>query len=569
MGLITKEVKTNWSNITKKHYTDKGYIFTKTGDSLIVNVCDLMKRSRIRVDVCCDICGNMVNHTYDNYNKLSIDGKYYCKKCAIKIYSLKNMKMSFQDWCETNLSVSECNKVLQRWDYEKNQCSPKDVSYSSNLNGGYWFKCEHHESEKKHISSFVRGQKRSICCDKCQKIYHTNPELIPYFVNLEDTKRYPVRSNKEVDMKCPICGHKRKMRINNMTSFGFSCPVCGDSISMPNKIMRSVLSQIGIKFETEKHFNWCHFLFKGIIKKGIYDFYFELDKNKYIIEMDGGFHFMDNPKNGQTKEDSKFIDTQKDELATKHHIQVKRINCQKSTFENIRESIINSELSKILDLSCVDWNICNKYSINSLLIKSCEMWNQNYIVRQIGENLNLHINTIINYLHRGTKIGLCEYRPEDTMAKYKQNIICVNTSQIFKNKEEASKITGADIGTILKCLKGKSKSAGNTPIGEKLHWMYLSQYEDMDEEMLNKYMISVQVSKNPHKRKIICTNYNTVFNCVYDAANMYGIWENTILRNAKGGCKSGGHLPDGTKLHWRYYDEWLKEFPQEESQIVI
>ena len=66
---------------------------------------------------------------------------------------LSNSK-SFEQWCIEN----NRQDVINRWDYELNGCSPKDVCYGTNKK--YWFKClthPEHKSELKDIHSFTNG----------------------------------------------------------------------------------------------------------------------------------------------------------------------------------------------------------------------------------------------------------------------------------------------------------------------------------------------------------------------------------------------------------------------------
>lgn len=43
-----------------------------------------------------------------------------------------------------------------------------------------------------------------------------------------------------------------------------------------------------------------------------------------------------------------------------------------------------------------------------------------------------------------------------------------------------------------------------------------------------------------------------------EAAEYYNIKQDCIYQCCTGRNKSGGKLPDGTKLIWMYYDEYLK-----------
>ena len=77
-----------------------------------------------------------------------------------------------------------------------------------------------------------------------------------------------------------------------------------------------------------------------------------------------------------------------------------------------------------------------------------------------------------------------ETKQKMSEAKSKK-VICLETLQIFDNTTKAGEWCGVARTTIKNHLNdGKKKSAGKHPItGEKLHWMYLDEYEY---EMLTK-----------------------------------------------------------------------------------
>ena len=59
--------------------------------------------------------------------------------------------------------------MLDRWDYELNDFTPWEVSYSSSSKK-YWFKCDkhlEHKSELKCIKDFTQGYDGSIICNQC------------------------------------------------------------------------------------------------------------------------------------------------------------------------------------------------------------------------------------------------------------------------------------------------------------------------------------------------------------------------------------------------------------------
>lgn len=58
--------------------------------------------------------------------------------------------------------------------------------------------------------------------------------------------------------------------------------------------------------------------------------------------------------------------------------------------------------------------------------------------------------------------------------------------------------------------------------------------------------------------KIICVTTGEVFNSAKEAGDKYNRNRTNITKVCKHKAKSAGKLPDGTKLVWMYYDEWLQ-----------
>lgn len=335
-------------------------------------------------------------------------------------------------------------------------------------------------------------------CSKYGKftpIAESHPHLIEYFENSNDTLRYSCCSNKKVDMKCPDCGFKKKMAINNLTNQGFSCPVCSDGISYPNKFMAKLLSLLDVKYESEKAFDWCEFVFKGKLRRGRYDFYFEYKDKKCIVEMDGIWHFEDNDRSGQTKEESVCIDKVKDKLALAHGISVIRIDAVKSELEYIKNSIMESKLNEMFDLINIDWNICEEGARSSKVKKACELWAKgDGNTKVIAEKLNISITTVIKYLKIGTSLGWCDYDPRevlDSMGFLPRKVVCVNGGMVFNSIADAVKWANLSSGSnIIKCCKGKRRSSGKHPeTGERLRWMYKEDYDKYIERSKLKYAI--------------------------------------------------------------------------------
>ena len=245
MGLISKTVKIKWNPRNKKYYEELGYAFTKMSDEFEVKVEDLTKGSNVKVECICDNCDYIFNRSYKTYNKyLKEDNKIYCEKCGNNLIGRKNRcktrlknGKSFEQWCVEN----NRQDVLDRWDYELNGCSPKDISYSTHIK--YWFKCNKHvkhKSELKNINNLTGGQEGSIECSQCNsigqyiidnygeeflwEIWSDKNEISPFEVscgseqnflwNCPDSKHEPFqrdcKNSKKYNFRCPKCVEERE-----------------------------------------------------------------------------------------------------------------------------------------------------------------------------------------------------------------------------------------------------------------------------------------------------------------------------------------------------------------------
>jgi hypothetical protein len=86
-----------------------------------------------------------------------------------------------------------------------------------------------------------------------------------------------------------------------------------------------------------------------------------------------------------------------------------------SNVEYIKKYILLSDLNNILDLSSVDWNLCDKNAQKSLVKEACKLYMSGVNkLRDIGDILCLNRSTVRGYLKVGAKLGLCNYDSEKT-----------------------------------------------------------------------------------------------------------------------------------------------------------
>lgn len=91
MGLILpQKVSATWTKSNYIYYINKGYVFSSYGDVFQINVLDLPKYSRTRVNVLCDFCNNEITLRYNGYLLLKTS-KYCCPNC------LSHMKKTYDE----------------------------------------------------------------------------------------------------------------------------------------------------------------------------------------------------------------------------------------------------------------------------------------------------------------------------------------------------------------------------------------------------------------------------------------------------------------------------------------
>ena len=308
-------------------------------------------------------------------------------------------------------------------------------------------------------NNILKGYGCACCCNPprvvvkgINDINTTHPELVKYLVNKEEAYTHTYSSNDKVLLECPNCGHEKYTTINNLYNNGFSCSVCSDGISYPNKFMYNILKQFNIEFVTEYSPRWCNYynIYKNKYCIGIYDFY--IQSKNLIIEMDGAFHKMDNKMSGLTKEESNFIDNTKDRLAEEYNLKVIRISCDYDKIENrfnlIKNNIINSKINKIFDLNNIDFEVIKNSIQKSLVKEICEYWklhnninHENLSVGDIEKIFNIHKKTIRRYLNIGTRLNWCSYNPQEEIDKKikKQS----KPIEVFKNEKSLGIFNGA------------------------------------------------------------------------------------------------------------------------------
>lgn len=352
----------------------------------------------------------LVNYKGEEFNlpKISITRCCLGKLFGFSVYG--NYKYNEGDIIDRNYGTL---KILSRTKSNNGRIKAYDVECIECGNTLY----------KIQEANLVRGDGCSYCSNHKVVVGKTDlwtvrPDVAAMLTNPDDGYKVSEFSNKKKDFTCNICGeHVGLKQIYIVCKDGLSCPSCGDGISYPNKFMYHFLKALHVDFETEKTFDWCKFLLpNGDITTGRYDFF--IKNEKCILEMDSslGHGHIIHSRSKMSVNETIFRDEKKTELAINNGYKIIRIDCRYSGHGNrfyaCKQGIENSELAKMFDLSCIDWDEINTKSQQSFVVKTCQMYNDGMSSGEIAKRLNKAQCTIIDYLHLGDKANLCTFNKQ-------------------------------------------------------------------------------------------------------------------------------------------------------------
>lgn len=354
--------------------------------------------------------GYICSSIYNTFKQGNIPRKFYKNNP----YTIQNIKL----WMKSNAIGYE---LLSK-------------KYKGN-NKYLLFKCPRGHEFEMRWSNFQQGQRCPICSGNKTTEYNciatTDPWMIELGMSREDAETHTRGSGDKVIVTCPSCGKKKEIIINKIYNRKSISCTCGDGVSYPEKFIISVLNQLGIEYQHDSY--W--------IENKRYDFYFEYNNKKYIIETHGEQHY-EQIMQWKNLNDEQKNDQYKKELALQNGIDKYIIlDCRKSELNWIKNSVINSELDNIFNLNNIDWIQCEEFALSNRVKEVCDYWklhSKNLTTVDIGKVFNLSRNTIIIYLKKGNDLKWCDYNAEE-------------------EKIKQSKINGKHFGKQVEILKdGKS-----------------------------------------------------------------------------------------------------------------
>lgn len=347
------------------------------------------------------------------------------------------------------------------------------------------FRCAYGHIWTSTPSNILKGSGCPYCSNKkvlinYNDLWTTRPDVAQLLTDPEDGYKYTYGSKKQVSFTCPHCKSISNKVIQDVCARGFHCNKCSDNISYPNKLSRVMLDMLDVKnVSYEWQPDW--------LKPYFYDNYFEYNGKRYVLEMDGGIaHGNKIYGTNETDIDGLQRDIKKDKLARLHGIYVIRIDCyysqREDRLEYIKKNILNSKLTNILDLSLVDWELCDKYALSSLVVESASLYNKGYAIGEISKQLGYHNTTIVRWLKQATSVNLCAYDKNETQKRGRM-LVGRNVNQYTLDGKfvasysaliEAERITHINSRYIYRCCVKVRKSTGG------FMWFYADDLNQPD-----------------------------------------------------------------------------------------
>lgn len=121
-------------------------------------------------------------------------------------------------------------------------------------------------------------------------------------------------------------------------------------------------------------------------------------------------------------------------------------------------------------------------------------------------------------------------------------VYCIEDDDIFFIKDIKDKSL---YNMIISCCNHKAYTCRSK------HYLWYDEYCKMSKDDMNKYIDECNKSTNL-PQKIVCVNFNLVFDNIKSASKYFGISYTSIESFLMGKSKTGGTLVDGTKLLWSY-----------------
>lgn len=425
---------------------------------------------------------------------------WICTKCESKFFMSINARTNKKSNCpycagvrvnNTNSLYTKDKEMSSQWNIKKNKgLSPYEVLYGGTYK--YWWMCELGHEWEASIDNRKKGQGCPYCAKHNAKMlvgfndmWTTDPELASYLLNPEHGYKYMRRSNVKLNWKCGICkAVVRNVSPGEVGSKGVPCVRCSRSISLGEKFLYALLNRKNISFKREKSFEWS--------ENKRYDFY--LHDYNAIIEVHGDQHYNKGSGTWGRLKDIQSNDEYKHKIAIDNGIEnYIVINASRSDFIYLRDSILESSLKLLLNISIEDIDSIKYKEVDMIYTNLWHMWENGKSVADIAIELDLDKSTVRKYLKLGNELGFCEYVVEKEnkksiirgKLKRSKKVVKLDENNNYIECFDSIKDAGMSLNhksgsSIAKCCKGIMKTSGG------FKWMYKDDYERLKVVIINK-----------------------------------------------------------------------------------
>jgi predicted transcriptional regulator len=495
VAILEDEVWVVLSSHKVKHFESLGYHIPRQKDKrgrmvvpketkILVKIEDLQSKSSQPVTKVCDECGKYVfNQSYVNIisKRKNGDGKDRCFACGCK-KSGETLRSNLKyEHSLEYFSIKKDKVKLMNEFSDKNDKRPKEIAAMTH--DKYIWNCEKCKSE--YDMSVVKRTSRNSNCPYCSgfRVNHTNclwatnPDVAELLTNPQLGYEYTNGNHTKLEFTCLDCGNKQFKNVASVVRQRFSCARCSDGKSYPEKFIGNLLDQLKIEYDTEKIFKWSN--------KRRYDIYIPLLNS--IIEIHGNQHYNDKNGIGIMGRRSFMAEVENDiykmNLAIDNEIKnYIVIDCRESNLTFIKNSVINSKLSDLLNLNEINWLSCHQFACSTIVKTICQLWNEGKKTSEIAEILKLSNSTVIKYLKQGNDLNWCQYnsiasyanmRKEQGKRFEKEIVQLTLTNQYIKtwsSASEAGKSLNIFSSNISAACTGKVKTSNG------FKWMHKDKY---------------------------------------------------------------------------------------------
>lgn len=358
----------------------------------------------------------------------------------------------------------------------------KIIKNNDSKRRGYLYQCEKcNYIGIRREDQLIKGNHSCPVCTGKECKWNINsiaikrPDLLPFFVNMEDAYLNTTGSHNKVSFLCPNCRQNVGDKIiKNVVTSGISCPYCGDGIPMGERIFQTACDLANIKYNRQKEFSWS----KGYI----YDFY--LPELNYVVEINGQQHYPTGSSfetvSGLTYEDQHKIDLLKEKLAYDNGIEeVIQISAFNSDFDSIRCAIQGCiYLVLKTEIFDIDWNECEKISSHSMVRICADEWNKGYDASYIKNKYHYGSSSINNWLTQAQKIGwVTDYNKANADLRRGRKIININNLKCYWSP--------ADLANKINISWSK---AYNYAFKQKEGYMFFDLYHNNDHNFFMEHL---------------------------------------------------------------------------------